>query len=98
MSRLNHKLVEEREEFVRNLFKSNPEMTGISAQAMLTKKFGQMMSPNRLYDLKTEIVKGAKPKKTIRQKGADLIQNLSGRIRVPKGFELIQVPMLIAKR
>lgn len=53
--RLNKTVVTERENFVRDLFRTSPELTGLEVQGKLKEKFGKIMRPNRIYELKREI-------------------------------------------
>ncbi len=55
MSRLAKTVVTEREDFVRTLFRENLRLTGLDIQNKLKEKFGKMMRPNRIYELKREI-------------------------------------------
>lgn len=55
MSRLAKTVVTEREQFVRELFQQNLALTGKDVQDKLKEKFGKMMRPNRIYELKHEI-------------------------------------------
>lgn len=55
MSRLAKTVVTEREEFVRALFRENVALTGAEVQTKLKEKFGKMMRPNRIYQLKAEV-------------------------------------------
>jgi hypothetical protein len=57
MSRLAKTVVTEREDFVRNLFRENLALTGAEVQTKLKEKFGKMMRPNRIYELKHEVAK-----------------------------------------
>ncbi len=54
MSRLAKTVVTEREDFVRSLFRENLRLTGLDIQNKLKEKFGKMMRPNRIYELKRE--------------------------------------------
>lgn len=58
MSRLAKTVVTEREQFVRELFQGNLALTGKEVQDRLKEKFGKMMRPNRIYELKHEVAKG----------------------------------------
>lgn len=110
MSRIAQHIVVERENYIRNLFRGNPELTGIEAQAMLTKQYGQMMRPNRLYELKKEVEKKAMrvkpivtsaqnvaPKATFRTLNADLLK-MQNRMEGLQGGEVVMMPVLILKR
>lgn len=55
MSRLAKTVVAEREEFVRTLFRENVGLTGAEVQTKVKEKFGKMMRPNRIYELKREV-------------------------------------------
>lgn len=55
MSRLAKTVVTEREQFVRELFQANLALTGKEVQDKLKEKFGKMMRPNRIYELKHEV-------------------------------------------
>jgi hypothetical protein len=53
--RLAKTVVNQRETFVRDLFRANPGMTGAEAILKVKETFGQAMRPNRVYALKTEV-------------------------------------------
>jgi ribosomal protein S7 len=55
MARLSKVVVVERENFVRELFRSSPGLSGAEVQAKLVATYGRMMRPNRIYDLKKEV-------------------------------------------
>ena len=55
MSRLSKAAVAEREEFVRSLVRVNPDVSGVELQREVQAKFGKMMRPNRIYELKAEV-------------------------------------------
>lgn len=114
MSRISQQLVIERENFVRNLFRSNPDLSGIEAQAALTKQYGQMMRPNRLYELKKEVERKAartkvetptpqpQPRKaaSFRTLNADILNMQAGRLGALEGQsgEIMMIPVLVIKR
>lgn len=52
MSRLSKIEVEQRESYVLNMFKKDPGLSGANAQKFVVEKFGKMMRPNRIYELK----------------------------------------------
>ena len=113
MSRISQQLVLERENFVRQLFRSNPDLSGIEAQAMLTKQYGQMMRPNRLYELKKEVERKvartrvevapqpqAKKPVSFRTLNADILNMQAGRLGGLEGQtgEIMMIPVLVIKR
>jgi hypothetical protein len=52
MARISAEKIKEREEFLQNLFKSEPQMPVEKANAALKEKFGSKMRPQRVYELR----------------------------------------------
>lgn len=57
MARLTKEVVLERENFVRELFRADPKKTGVAVQSELKTKYGRVMRPNRIYELRYEVWK-----------------------------------------
>ncbi len=62
--RLSKIVVAERETFVRELFRNNNTMTGTEAQRRIKEQFGTIMRPNRIYELRTEVLAALNPPTT----------------------------------
>lgn len=66
MARIKKAQVEEREEFVMNLFSTDPKMTGSEANRQLQARDGQKMNLKRLYELKKKATE-IKPAETAKE-------------------------------
>lgn len=77
MSRLSKAVVETRENFVRELFRTNLALTGVQVQTKLKEQFGKIMRPNRIYELKHEVALQSVPVLTETQTGSTSTQALT---------------------